>query len=59
MGVRSAFKKFLHVDDLAASIMFIIENKINNDLINIGSGQEVTILDLAKKLKKLLILMVN
>ena len=59
-GSGQPLREFLHVDDLAASIMFIIENKINNDLINIGSGQEVTILDLAKKkLKKLLILMVN
>jgi len=52
-GSGQPLREFLHVDDLASSIMFIIENKINNDLINIGSGQEVTILDLAKKIKKI------
>ena len=52
-GSGQPLREFLHVDDLATSIMFIIENKINNDLINIGSGQEVTILDLAKKIKEI------
>ncbi len=52
-GSGQPLREFLHVDDLASSIMFVIENKINNDLINIGSGQEVTILDLAKKIKKI------
>tara|TARA_B100001287_G_C22631474_1_gene505394 strand:- start:270 stop:1184 length:915 start_codon:yes stop_codon:yes gene_type:complete len=52
-GSGQPLREFLHVDDLASSIMFIIENKINNDLINIGSGQEVTILDLAKKIKEI------
>ena len=41
MGSGQPLREFLHVDDLAASIMFIIENKINNDLINIGSARKL------------------
>ena len=52
-GSGQPLREFLHVDDLASAIMFILENKIDNDLLNIGSGQEVTILELAKKIKKI------
>ena len=46
-------REFLHVDDLALSIRFIIENKIEDTLINIGSGEEVSIFQLAEKNKKI------
>lgn len=50
-GSGKPLREFLYVDDLAQSIEFIIENKINEELINIGSGTEISILDLAKKIK--------
>lgn len=52
-GTGKPLREFLHVDDLATSIMFILENEINYDLLNIGSGQEITILDLAKEIKEI------
>lgn len=50
-GSGKPLREFLYVDDLAQSIEFIIKNKINEELINIGSGTEISILDLAKKIK--------
>ena len=41
----------MHVDDLAESIYFLIENKVESSLINIGTGEEVTIKELAEKIK--------
>ena len=52
-GSGKPLREFLHVDDLALSIRFIIENKIEDTLINIGSGEEVSIFQLAKKIKKI------
>jgi GDP-L-fucose synthase len=44
-------REFLYVDDLSESINFIIEKNINIDLLNIGSGYEITIKELALKIK--------
>tara|TARA_Y100000389_G_C17470258_1_gene529829 strand:+ start:6725 stop:7645 length:921 start_codon:yes stop_codon:yes gene_type:complete len=50
-GSGKPLREFLYVDDLAKAIEFIIKNDIDENLINIGSGEEVSILDLAKKIK--------
>lgn len=52
-GTGKPLREFLHVDDLATSIMFIVENEINHDLLNIGSSQEISILDLAEEIKEI------
>jgi GDP-L-fucose synthase len=49
-GSGKPLREFLYVDDLAKAIEFIIENDIDENLINIGSGEEISILDLAKKI---------
>ena len=36
------------------SILHIIENQIEDDLINIGSGEEISIYDLSLKIKNIL-----
>ena len=36
---------------IAESIYFLIENKVESSLINIGTGEEVTIKELAEKIK--------
>ena len=38
--------KILFVDDLSEAIDFIVENNIEETLLNIGSGYEVTISEL-------------
>ena len=46
-GSGEAQREFLHVDDLADAILFIHERGINEDLINIGSGEEISIKNLS------------
>ena len=52
-GSGKPLREFLFVDDLAEAIKFIIEEDINLDLINIGSGEEVSIKVLAEKIKEI------
>jgi len=46
-GDGSPLREFLYVDDLADAIKFIIQNKISDDLINVGSSVEISISKLA------------
>ncbi len=50
-GSGKPLREFLYVDDLALSIKFIIENNIQESLLNIGSGKEISIFNLAKIIK--------
>ena len=50
-GSGNPKREFMYVDDLSESINFIIENNINVNLLNIGSGYEITIKELALKIK--------
>ena len=47
-GTGSPMREFLHVDDLAAGICHLLTLENPPDLVNIGSGQEISILDLAR-----------
>ena len=49
-GTGKPLREFLFVDDLADAILYIIQNNIKEDLINIGSNEEVTIKQLVEKL---------
>lgn len=49
-GSGSARREFLHVDDLAEGVIMLMENYQKPDLINIGSGQDVSIRELAEKI---------
>ena len=53
-GTGKPLREFLFVNDLSDAINFIITNNIENDLINIGSGEEISINDLATKISKTL-----
>jgi GDP-L-fucose synthase len=46
-GTGNPKREFLHVDDLAEACYYLIINYDEPGLINIGSGQEITIRDLA------------
>ncbi len=50
-GSGKPLREFLYVDDLAKAIEFIIVNNIETDLLNIGSGEEVSIKELAETIK--------
>lgn len=51
-GSGKPLREFLYVDDLAKAILHIIENEIDEDLINVGSGHEISINDLGLLIKK-------
>ena len=53
-GTGKPLREFLYVDDLAEAIQFIIENDINDDLLNVGSGEEISIYELSLLIKKIL-----
>ena len=42
-----AAREFLHVDDLADACVFLMENEYDGPLVNIGTGEDVTIRELA------------
>jgi GDP-L-fucose synthase len=46
-GTGSAYREFLHVDDLAEACLFLMENYDSPELVNIGCGEDITIRDLA------------
>jgi len=52
-GSGKPLREFLYVDDLADAIKFIIENNIDDSILNIGSGEEITIKNLALKIKEI------
>ena len=41
-------REFLHVDDLADAVVFLMKNWSDEEPINIGPGMDVTITDLAR-----------
>lgn len=47
-GTGSPFREFLHVDDLAAACLHLMETYDDLEIVNIGSGDEVSIKELAE-----------
>ena len=46
-GSGTPLREFLHVDDLARACVFLLENYEASRFLNVGSGEEITIRDLA------------
>lgn len=47
-GSGSPRREFLHVDDMAAACLHLLENYDGPDQVNVGTGSDVTIKDLAE-----------
>jgi GDP-L-fucose synthase len=47
-GTGTPKREFLHVDDLANAVVFALENKLEESLYNVGSGEEISIKELAE-----------
>lgn len=52
-GTGSPMREFLHADDLAEACLFLMENHNETGLVNIGIGTDISILDLALLVKKI------
>jgi GDP-L-fucose synthase len=51
-GTGSPKREFLFVDDLADAIVFLMNHYNDGEIVNIGTGEDVTILELANMIKE-------
>jgi GDP-L-fucose synthase len=51
-GTGTPLREFLHVEDLARGLLFLLEQENPPDWVNVGSGQEVAIKELAVLIKE-------
>ena len=51
-GTGSPRREFLHVDDMADACLFLMRHYDDNRLINIGTGEDLTIMELALLVKE-------
>jgi len=51
-GTGNPTREFLYSDDLADACIFLMEKHNGNDIVNIGSGKEITIRELAITVKQ-------
>ena len=47
-GTGNARREFLHVDDLARAVVFCMDHYSEEQIVNVGTGQDVTIRELAE-----------
>ncbi len=52
-GTGSARREFFHVTDLVRSVFFLLEHWKEDSFINVGSGEDVSIRELAEKIAKM------
>jgi len=50
-GTGSPKREFLHVDDLAEACVYLMDNYSEPELVNIGTGEDISIKDLALLIK--------
>jgi GDP-L-fucose synthase len=51
-GTGSAFREFLHVDDLASACLHLMENYSADEHINVGTGVDLSIRELAETIRE-------
>jgi len=52
-GTGSPMREFLHVDDVAEAVWFTLNNEMQHDLYNVGTGKDITIKELALTIQKI------
>jgi GDP-L-fucose synthase len=52
-GTGSPFREFLHADDLAAACVFLMQHYSDEQIINAGSGSDLTIKALAEQVRRI------
>ena len=52
-GSGTPMREFLFVDDMAAAVVFALENKLPDYLYNVGTGEDLTIKELAETIQKI------
>jgi GDP-L-fucose synthase len=52
-GSGAPLREFLHVDDMAEAVCFAMENTFDENLYNVGTGEDLTIRSLAELVQKI------
>lgn len=52
-GTGNVYREFLYVDDLADACVFLMKNYNSSEIINIGTGKDLKIRELAQLVKKI------
>lgn len=52
-GTGNAFREFLYVDDMADASVYLMENYDSPEIVNIGTGKDLTIKELAELVKSI------
>ena len=52
-GDGSPLREFLHADDLASALVFLMDHYSEKQFINVGSGEEISIRDLATLIRSI------
>lgn len=50
-GTGSPKREFLHVDDLADAVVFLMKNYSESEIVNIGTGEDLSIKELAETIR--------
>lgn len=53
-GSGTPMREFLHVDDMARSVLFAVEHTLPDYLYNVGTGTDLTIKELAEMVQKII-----
>ena len=53
-GTGAAYREFLHAHDLADAVLFLLEHYNDKEPINVGTGKDISIRDLAYLLKDII-----
>jgi GDP-L-fucose synthase len=53
-GTGAPFREFLHVDDLADACLFLMDTYNDSSIINIGTGADISIRQLAELIKNII-----
>lgn len=52
-GTGTPRREFLHVDDLAEAVVFLMESYSAEDIINVGVGEDISIRELAEMIREM------
>ncbi|HSI78987.1 MAG TPA: GDP-L-fucose synthase [Lunatimonas sp.] len=52
-GTGKPMREFLHVNDLADAVIFALENEFQDNLYNVGTGEDLTIKELAGMIQRI------
>ncbi len=53
-GDGKAYREFIYIDDLIDAMMFLMNNYNSPEIINVGTGKDISIIDLARLICKIM-----